>query len=322
MLEKIAQRIDFPAEDALFTFSNKRVITFKTSKNGRRLDINKTKDVFYNYIISLNKKFEFPQTLAIALPIETVYPKVTTEKANDLGISELIGHGSSTFYHSIENRIFNIGLAASRLNGILIPSGAIFSFNEALGDVSGLTGYKQAYVIKEGKTILGDGGGVCQVSTTLFRAALNAGLEIIERWPHSYRVGYYEQDEPPGLDATIYAPTNDLKVKNNTGHYVLIQVLADLDNYSLVFNLYGKSDGRKVLLTKPVVWDQIAPPPDLFQDDPTLPKGEAKQVDFSAWGAKSSFDYRVSKNDQVLFEKTFFSNYRPWQAIYLRGTKE
>ncbi len=147
-------------------------------------------------------------------------------------------------------------------------------------------------------------------------------MEILERWPHSYRVGYYEQDEPPGFDATVYSPSNDLKIKNNTENSILIQVIADLDNYSLVFSLYGKSDGRKVLLTKPQVWGQTAPPPDLYQDDPTLAKGQVKQVDFSAWGAKASLDYKVTRNNQVLFEKTFFSNYRPWQAVYLRGTKE
>ncbi|MBI3385286.1 VanW family protein [Candidatus Gottesmanbacteria bacterium] len=322
ILNPLAQNIDLAPQDALFKFSSGRVVAFRTSVNGRRLDLKNTKKLLHEKIASLNKKFEFPQSLMIALPIETVYPKVTTEKTNDLGISELIGRGSSTFYHSIENRVYNIGLAASRLNGILIPPNTTFSFNEALGDVSGLTGYKQAYVIKEGKTILGDGGGVCQVSTTLFRAALNAGLEIVERWPHSYRVGYYEQDQPPGLDATVYAPSNDLKLKNNTNHNILIQVLVDLDNYRLVFDLYGQSDGRKVLLTKPQIWDQTPPPADLYQDDPALPKGQTKQVDFSAWGAKSSFNYKVTKNDQVLWEKTFYSSYRPWQAVYLRGTRE
>ncbi|OGG14392.1 hypothetical protein A2773_00645 [Candidatus Gottesmanbacteria bacterium RIFCSPHIGHO2_01_FULL_39_10] len=238
-----------------------------------------------------------------------------------MGIRELIGVGRSKFAHSIPGRIHNVALAASRINGRLIPPGATFSFNEALGDVSASTGFQPAYIIKDGKTVLGDGGGVCQVSTTLFRAALNAGLPIVERWAHAYRVGYYEQDSKPGFDATVYAPGVDLKIKNDTGNNILIQAITDKVNASLTFEFYGTSDGRTVDISAPKIYSESPPPPDLYQDDPTLSNGEVKQTDFAAWGAKAEFNYKVIKNDETVFEKRFFSNYRPWQAVFLRGTK-
>src|SRR6185369_9618298 len=119
----------------------------------------------------------------------------------------------------------------------------------------------------------GDGGGVCQVSTTLFRAALNAGLPIVERHAHAYRVGYYEEDSPPGFDATVYVPSVDLKFKNDTDHYLLIQTVIDPQELRLTFNLYGTKDDRKVTVTTPVVTNFRPAPADLYQDDPTLPKG-------------------------------------------------
>jgi vancomycin resistance protein YoaR len=190
-----------------------------------------------------------------------------------------------------------------------------------LGDVSVYTGYQQAYIIKGGQTVLGDGGGVCQVSTTFFRAALDAGLPIIERHPHAYRVSYYEQNSKPGFDATVYSPSVDLKVKNDTPAYILIQTKTDIKNATLTFELYGTSDGRVATVSSPYIWDVTPAPPALYIDDPTLPAGQIKQIDFAAAGAKTSFDYKVTRGEEILQQKTFYSNYRPWQARYLRGTK-
>jgi len=322
VLHNLETSLNYPAQDALFSFQNNRVTAFRESKNGRQIDKNVIKNIFYQRLNSLISKNSFSNQLIIPVTTIVLKPKITTEEANKYGIKELIGIGTSTFYHSIPNRVFNVSLAASRINGTLVVPNETFSFNKALGDVSSFTGYRQAYIIKNGRTILGDGGGVCQVSTTLFRAALNAGLPITERWAHAYRVGYYEQDSPAGIDATVYDPTNDLKIKNDTGHYILIQAVTDLDNLGLTFYLYGQKDGRVVTLTKPIIWGFTPAPPDLYQDDPNLPKGVVNQIDFAAGGAKASFDYKVEKAGQIIFQKTFFSNYQPWQAIYMRGTKE
>ena len=321
LLKPFTQRIEKKPVDAVFKFENNRVTTFRPSSKGQEVDV----DSLNNQLISKALSFASSannNTTLINIPIKILEPNITTEKVNNLGIKELIGEGHSLFYHSIPSRVYNVNLATSRITGVLVAPGETFSFDKALGDVSAFTGYKQAYVIQNGKTVLGDGGGVCQVSTTFFRALLNAGLPIIERNAHAYRVGYYEEDSPPGIDATIYVPTVDLKFKNDTNHYILIQSEIDLDNLSLTFYLYGTKDGREVSMTTPVVSNQTAPPPDLYQDDPTLPKGEIKQTDFSAWGADVYFTRTVTQNGkQIIFDK-FVSNYKPWQAIYLRGTKE
>lgn len=322
-LTSLAKAIDITPNNALFTFENGRVAAFRPSSTGRELDREQTKNTIRDRVLTLAKgPGKIPNTLSIPLAVAPKLPEVTTEKSNEYGIYELIGQGNSTFRGSIPGRVHNVALAASRIHGHLVAPGTVFSFNDALGDISAATGYQQAYIIQNGRTILGDGGGVCQVSTTLFRAALNTGLPIEERHAHSYRVGYYEQNSGPGLDATVFSPSYDLKFKNDTKNHILIQAKTDINNYSLVFELYGTKDGRTVELTKPVILSQIAPPPDLYQDDPTLPKDVVKQVDWKAWGAKVTFDYKVQKDGKQIYEKTFFTSYQPWQSVFLRGTKE
>lgn len=320
-IKPISDKIKIEPIDALFNFQDGKVLAFQPSSNGQEIDIKVLENLILSKATILLIK-EKPESFKIAVPVKVLQPKITTDKVNNLGIKELIGSGTSLFQHSIPNRIYNITLAATRLHGILIEPNEVFSFNKSLGDVSAFTGYKQAYVIQNGKTVLGDGGGVCQVSTTIFRAALDTGLPVIERTAHAYRVGYYEQDSGPGIDATVYSPSVDLKFKNDTGNYILIQTFIDPDIQRLTFRLYGTKDGRVSLIGKPVILSQAQPPPPLYQDDPTLPKGQIKQIDFQAFGANVYFTRQVTKNGKVIINDKFVSNYRPWQAVYLRGTKE
>lgn len=323
VVNNFAVNIDIAPKDALFQFENGKVVLFRLSQPGRRLNKEQTKKLVYSYITALGRQESItPKEITIDLSIETVHPQITTENSNNLGIKQLLGTGNSKFAGSIPGRIHNIELAASKINGHLVAPEAIFSFNKTLGDVSITTGFQPAYIIKDGRTVLGDGGGVCQVSTTLFRAAINAGLKIVERHPHSYRVSYYEQDSPPGMDATVFDPNYDLKFNNDTTDYILIQARTDKANYFLTFEIYGTSDGRKAEITKPVILSQTSPPPDLYQDDPTLPNGVVKQVDWKAWGAKVSFDYKVVRGNEIISQQSFFSNFQPWQAVFLRGTRE
>lgn len=317
-IQKVSSDINREPQDSTFVFENGRVNEFTPAKDGLAVK----DDVFKNMIIgnlrSLESSTESAKTLEI--PVTKTAPKVQTGDVNNLGIKELIGKGSSKFAHSIANRIHNIELASSKFRGVLVAPGEVFSFNKTLGDVSNFTGYKQAYIIKDGKTVLGDGGGVCQVSTTLFRAVLNAGLPVLERRAHAYRVSYYEQGSPPGLDATVYDPTTDFKFKNDTEKNILIQPVFDRKNQSLVFELYGTGDGRKATISKPVVSDLVAPPEDLYIDEPSLPAGQIKQIDYKAWGSKVTFNYTVERGGEVIYKKTFVSNYHPWQAVFQRGT--
>ncbi|RJR14781.1 hypothetical protein C4579_04140 [Candidatus Microgenomates bacterium] len=320
-LDYLGQQIDIPAQDALFEFENGRVSEFKPAKPGRTFD----KQAVFQQVSEQFTRIAFDEksdtSLIFPLPVVAVDPSIKTEAVNGYGIKELIGSGESYFRGSIAGRVHNVALAASRINGVLVKPGETFSFNRTVGDISAATGYKQAYVIKSGRTVLDDGGGVCQVSTTLFRAILDAGLPIVERHAHSYRVGYYEQGGwKPGFDATVYSPTYDLKFTNDTSHYILIQAKTDTANTHLTFELYGTKDGREIAISPVKLWDSRPAPPDLIQDDPTLPNGTMKQVDWAAPGLKATFDYTVSKNGETVFEKSFYSNYVPWQAVFLKGT--
>jgi vancomycin resistance protein YoaR len=314
----LSSSINRPPENATFRFAQGKVVGFRPARDGKTLNEQKTIDLIAELLEKLENKAD--KEADGILPVETIPPAIKTADVNRLGIQKLIGKGVSYFRGSITSRIHNIQLASSKINGLLVAPGETFSFNSSLGEVSKETGFEEAYIIKEGRTVLGDGGGVCQVSTTLFRAILNAGLPIIERHAHAYRVGYYEQNSPVGLDATVFDPTADLKFKNDTPAYILIQASVDLKNKILTFELYGTSDERIATISKPKVWDETPPPPDLYQDDPTLPAGVIKQVDWKAPGAKVTFEYKVERNGEILEEKTFYSVYRPWQAVYLRGT--
>ncbi len=321
-LNRLAEEIDIEPENALFEFKDNKVTVFKLSQPGQAVNIETTKDQLREQLKQLTLTSAQPSQIVIQLTVELKEPEITNDRANNLGIETLLGKGESWFKGSISGRIHNVALAASRLNGILIAPNETFSFNKNLGDVSAVTGYKQAYVIKNGRTVLDDGGGVCQVSTTLFRAGLNAGLAIVERHAHSYRVGYYEQGGfKPGFDATVYDPSYDLKIKNDTPAYILIQSATDIANSYLTFELYGKSDGRTVQISAVRLWDYQPAPPDLYQDDPTLPIGTVKQVDWANSGVKAAFDYTVNKGGAEIFKTTFYSPFIPWQAVFLKGTK-
>ncbi|MCL4364533.1 VanW family protein [Patescibacteria group bacterium] len=318
-IEALKDQVDEPAKNALFKFENGKVVSFRKEENGREISEDSVIADFDNSVQSLKKN---PGSKEIIIKPIILKPEITLSSINSYGIEELIAVGQSNYSHSIPGRIHNVILAASKFNGVLIPPGKVFSFNDTVGDISALTGYEQAYIIKEGKTVLGDGGGVCQVSTTLFRAALNAGLPIVERTAHAYRVSYYENDMGPGYDATVFAPSVDLKIKNDTPAYILIETEVDQENNLLYFKLYGKKDNRRVEISKSTVWDVVPAPDPKYQDDPTLKKGVVKQVDFAASGAKAMFEYKVYKGSGLTIDQKFYSNYQPWQAVYLVGTAD
>lgn len=332
VLDQVAPEIEKPAIDATFQFqpgagpdSRGRVVAFTPSENGISLDRQAVSERLLSrarnelFLTSRNS-----QTENLFLPIltKTVVPLIKTSTADDLGIKSLLGEGISYFYDSIPSRVYNIGLGANKINGSLVAPGEVFSFNNAIGTVSAIFGFQKAYVIKEGKTVLDDGGGVCQVSTTLYRAVLNAGLPVIERVAHTYRVGFYEQGGfLPGLDATVFPPSPDFKFKNDTGSYLLIQSTIDYNHARLTFDIFGTNDGRKTTILGPYILSTSPPPPPVYEDDPTLPVGVEKQIDIAHYGAEVYFVRKVIRGDQVLVNETVKSSFVPWPARYLRGTK-
>lgn len=320
MIKPLQEKAYKAPVNAQFEFSNGRVTTFKSSVDGIQLDVAKAQQYIEDSIIKTLKSGSV-QEFTFEIPSIRLEPDITTEEANTFGIVEEIGSGTSLFQHSIPNRIHNVKHAASKINGILVAPNEEFSFVQHLGEVSKSTGYATAYVIQGGRTVLGDGGGVCQVSTTLFRAILDAGLPITERKAHAYRVSYYEQDSPPGFDATVYYPTVDLKFVNDTGNYLLIQSELDPVELRLTYKIYGKSDGRTVEITKPIVGGYAPAPEPLYQEDPTLPTGTTKQVDYAASGATATFQRIVrDKEGKVMIDEKYVSKYSPWRAVFLVGT--
>ncbi|NTU46564.1 hypothetical protein HGA88_02975 [Candidatus Roizmanbacteria bacterium] len=320
VLGDLEDRFNQKPKDALFTFENGKVKEFSKDEPGLRIKSNMVRLHLERAVFDVSTNPQASTT--ITLEDEVIQPEITLAKANNFGIEELIGEGVSNFTHSIPSRIYNVNIASSKFNGVLIEKDKDISFNQIVGEISARTGYQPAYIIQNGRTVLGDGGGVCQVSTTLFRAAMNAGLPILERHAHAYRVGYYENDSKPGFDATVYSPTVDLRIKNDTGAAILILTEIDKDKNLLYFRLYGKKDGRKSEISEPVISDQAPPLPAVYQDDPTLKKGVTKQVDYPAWGAKSVFNYKITYATNKIEEQKFVSVYKPWAPVYLVGTAD
>ena len=316
-VSEIAKSIDRPAQNATLTFDGSRVTNFVPALDGQALDVETTRKQLLEKIGDGAKV----ASVSIEVPVKVTHARIANEQINKLGIVELIGTGVSYFAGSIPNRVFNIGLGSSLITGTIVPPGEIFSFNALVGPVSADQGFKQAYVINKGRTVLDDGGGICQVSTTVFRAALNAGFPIVKRTAHAYRVAYYEQHGfKPGLDATIFSPSVDLQFKNDTSNHILVQTVVDRTNARLEVDIYGTSDGRRVEISDPVVTKVTPAPEPLYQDDPTLPKGTKKQVDFAAAGATAVFTRKVYMGNELIINETIRSNFRPWQAVYLVGT--
>lgn len=316
--QNIAKSFTRDPIDALFKFENGKVLEFKPAQNGIIVDADNLSKEIVSSFINLEKSTEKQEKLTPSL--QTIEPKIKNSDVNDLGIKELLGSGTSTFWHSSATRNINIDKGSSIVNRILVAPGETFSFIKSLGEVTLAAGYKQAYIIRQGKTELDVGGGVCQVSTTLFRAMLNSGLNITDRKNHAYRVSYYEEDSKPGFDATVFIPNPDLKFINDTNHHVLIQSILDMDNRRLTYEIYGTSDGRKVNITNYRQWDSTPPPPDVWIDDPTLPVGKVIKDEQAIRGLKTAFDWIVTdSNGAIIHQKTFQSNFAAWAAVYRRG---
>ncbi|MGB4253801.1 MAG: VanW family protein, partial [Minisyncoccales bacterium] len=273
-LAEISNSINIEARNPVLSFEEGVLKIIIAPKTGKILKIEESAKKIQENILAKEKQ--------ISLRFEEVEPKITEEKINELHIEKLIGTGTSNFAGSPKNRIHNIKIATAKFNGMLIAPDEEFSFNQALGEVGPAQGYLPELVIKNNKTVPEYGGGVCQVSTTMFRAAVYSGLEITERKSHAYPVKYYN---PQGFDATVYLPSPDLKFKNNTGNWILIQ--AKIKDNNLTFEFYGKDDGRKVIVKGPYQYD--------FQEDGSM---------------KARLEEEVWKNGELILKKTFLSFYK------------
>ena len=246
--------------------------------------------------------------------------------AAELGITELVSSHTSYFYGSSGSRIQNIETAVQPLprpDGR--PRGNILD-GDVLGDVSLDNGYAEALIIYGNRTIKGVGGGVCQVSTTLFRTAFFGGFPIAERHPHAYRVYYYELNAAnqvntnfAGLDATVYVPIVDFKFVNDTPYWLMMETYVNVAARSLTWKFYSTSDGRTVEWDTTGLQNIVDPPEPVYQENPDLAKNEVKQVDWGVAGADVSVTRTVMRDGQVYFTDTFNTHYLPWADVYEYG---
>ena len=271
----VAPGIEQPSVNAVLGFENEKITIEEKSRP--KIILNQEKS-----IENLEKGIKADQEI-IELSVDKEEAQISKNNLEEIGIETLIGLGKSDFSGSPKNRRHNIRVAASKFHGIIIKPGETFSFIETLGPVDASTGYLPELVIKKDKTVPEYGGGTCQVSTTSFRGAVNAGFDIVERRNHAYPVHYYA---PQGTDSTVYIPKPDLQFINNTPNNVLVQT--KINENELIFQYYGTDDGRKVETLGPFTYD----------------KGGDGSL-------KAKWTQQVFKADGSLwFEETFLSSYK------------
>ncbi len=324
-LESIASEVNRSAENARFYFDDetRQLVLIQSARPGRTLDVDATIQAINQALIQGEH--------TVNLVVHETPPAVTDDAtAESLGIRELVGSAVTYFYGSSQARIQNIQTAAARFHGVLIAPGETFSMGKVLGDVSLDNGYAEALIIYGGKTIKGVGGGVCQVSTTLFRAVFFAGYPIAERHSHAYRVSYYEQTasgqiDPglAGLDATVYFPLVDFKFVNDRPYWLLMETYVNVGARRITWKLYSTSDGRQVEWNTSGLLNVVPAPKPRFEPNPELEAGEIKQVDWAADGADVIITRIVRRAGEVLFRDEIRTHYEPWQAIcqFGPGTK-
>ncbi len=290
-LADLARRVNKDPVNAKFQVEDGKVSTFAISENGLALNIERSLIIISESILAENYK---PSNLKeLDLAYNETEPEIKSDEIDNLGITDLIGEGKSDFRGSPKNRIHNIEVGSSRFHGALIKPGEEFSFVKILGPVDAEHGYAEELVIKKDKTEPEFGGGICQISTTAFRAAVYSGLEITARRNHAYPVRYYN---PQGMDATVYIPRPDLRFINNTPGYILIQT--KIEGTNLIFDFYGTSDGRTIAIEGPKIFDR--------QPDGAM---------------KATFTQIVrDKDGNEILKDTFKSNYdSPWKYPHPGG---
>jgi vancomycin resistance protein YoaR len=316
-LQPFSAAITGTLENARYEFDEERR-SFKVIKPamlGRGIDVEGTLDAIET---ALRTGGERRVTIAVR-QVEPTYADRTT--AAELGITELITQATTYFSGSSAARIANVRLAASRFHGVIVPPGEVFSFNHFLGNVSKEDGFEEGLIIVGGRTEKGIGGGVCQVSTTAFQAALRAGFPIIERYPHGYRVTYYERGMGAGYDAAVFTPWADMKFRNDASTHLLIETFFDPIKVTLTFKFFGKRDGRVVEIGAPNISQTVPHSADQYEPDPdnTLAPGEVKQVEYAVDGATISFTRRVTRGGSTLIDETISSKYVPWRNVFRFG---
>lgn len=314
-IEALAPGLIVPARNGRFTFDEATgtLQTLTPAVDKRRLNVQRTIERMEEAVFSVG---------AGSRTVELAFDYTTPQYHNDitaaeLGITEMVSSSRTFYTGSTAARRQNIENAAAMYNGIIIPPGGVFSFNEIVGDISEENGFVEGAIIFGGRTVKGIGGGVCQVSTTAYRAAFFGGFPILERYSHGYRVYYYELGNAgPGLDAAIFTPTADMKFLNDTDYHLLIETefMPDID--ALEFRFYSTDPGRTVEVSEPIVRNEIPPTNTIYEANPDLQPGQQLQVDWSQTGGDVVVT-RVIRDEQgnILERRDYGTYYQPWSAV-------
>ena len=304
---RLARRTDRKPRDADFAIRANGSVRVVPHATGRALDVEATARSLLSAALA-------PRARTAVVTVDDVLPDRTTAKARSMGIRRVVG-GYETTYGGDANRLHNVRLVARLIDGTLIAPGKTFSFNQTTGERTADKGFLEAPVIINGELQTGLGGGVCQVSTTVFNAAWEAGLPIVERTNHSLYISHY----PQGRDATVNYPDLDLRFVNDTGRWLLLRTF--VGSSSLVVNLYGTPTGRRVESETGPLRVTGAPPVRRVHD-PNLPKGQVVVDDYGEPSRSTSARRRVyTANGKLRADATWYSSYRAEPKIVRVGTK-
>ncbi|HEY1013863.1 MAG TPA: VanW family protein, partial [Herpetosiphonaceae bacterium] len=313
-LAAIAPQIARPAVNPRLRFANGQLTVIKPGQQSLELDQAAS-------LAAINANLGAPGH-AIELVVTSADPPVSEANLDSLGIREAVGVGRSSFANSAPYRVQNIKAGSALLDGLLIAPGAEFSFNNAIGAIDASNGFTEGYAIVQNRTQLEYGGGICQDSTTLFRAAFYAGLPFTEWHHHSFRISWYEVFEPFGMDATIFTGQSDLRFVNDTGAWLLLQTEADDQTGELTYALYGTKPDREVLRGDPVVGNrQPAPPKPVYLADAAVPPGVFKQTDTARGGMDITIKRIIKQGGQVTRVDSFVTKFKPWPNIFLHNPR-
>ena len=290
-LTPLSSEINVAPVDAQLSITDGRASIFTQSRDGKALDTATSTE-------AISK--QLTQGIATPIPLNVVTTKaeVSDENIEKLGIKELISEGVTYFPGSPPNRLQNIRVGMAKFNGVLIKPGQNFSFNDYLGEVGAEQGYAPGLVILGDREEMQYGGGLCQVSSTAYRAALMAGLPITSRVNHSFAIDYYTAPYGvPGVDATIYLPKPDLSFRNDTGNHILVQT--KMVGTTLYFYFYGTKTKSGVIRGPFFVTgssDATQPSQTVFYRDVLDLNGAVTKTDTVNTYYKSSLDFPIVAN--------------------------
>lgn len=309
--EKVLPSVSKPRQDVTIRPAEGGRVAFEgTGSAGARLDMQEMLRSIYAAVEQ--------GVPAIEAPVVPDPPHVRKEGLADLQVQELIGTGVSDFSGSPKNRIINIQVGLARFDGIVIRKGETFSFNHQLGPVDGKHGFEPELVIVGPRTQKEFGGGLCQVSSTMFRAALYAGLPITARRNHSYAVDYYKWPEGWGFDATIYPGVQDMKFINDTPGDIAVQ--ATIEGSRVYYRFYGINDGRQVEVGAPSTYNHRAAPPTQTVHVSGMAPGRSRVREKPHAGFTASFARTVVMPTGEKRSQTFTSVYQARPQVIETGS--